>query len=135
MELRTALKRQYHSGLSMLKQAIERCPEELWAARDHPRSYWRIVYHTLFYTHLYLHQTEGDFIRWHQHQGGNPSLASDPWPPGTGPKPYTKAETLEYWAICDAFVDPGVDSLDLDAPSCGFYWYDMTKLEHQFVNL
>ena len=27
------------------------------------------------------------------------------------------------------------DMLDLDAPECGFWWYKMSKLEHQFVNI
>jgi hypothetical protein len=32
-------------------------------------------------------------------------------------------------------VDAAVDRLDLTAPESGFYWYRMSKLEHQFVNL
>jgi hypothetical protein len=32
-------------------------------------------------------------------------------------------------------VDGRVDKLDLESPQSGFSWYQMSKLEHQFVNL
>jgi hypothetical protein len=51
------------------------------------------------------------------------------------PNPYTKAEVLAYWQTCDEFVDGAVDALDLVAPECGFWWYKVSKLEHQLINL
>ena len=48
---------------------------------------------------------------------------------------YTKAEVLTYWSLCDGLVDATVDALDLTATDCGFWWYKVPKLEHQFVNL
>jgi hypothetical protein len=42
---------------------------------------------------------------------------------------------LEYWEFCDGMVDDAVDALDLDRAECGFSWYRMSKLEHQFVNI
>jgi hypothetical protein len=42
---------------------------------------------------------------------------------------------LEYWEFCDRIVDHAVDALDLDRADCGFSWYRMSKLEHQFVNI
>ena len=51
------------------------------------------------------------------------------------PRPYTKAEALEYWNICDQMVGPAIDRMDLDSPTSGFYWYKMSKFEHQLVNL
>lgn len=50
-------------------------------------------------------------------------------------RPYTKAEVLAYWRICDAMVDAAVDSLDLKASQSGFSWYKIPKLEHQIVNI
>src|SRR5262249_53380940 len=49
--------------------------------------------------------------------------------------PYTQAQVLEYWRVCDAMVDGAVDALDLESPESGFSWYSMSKLEHQFVNV
>ena len=50
--------------------------------------------------------------------------------------PYTRAQILDYWSICDGMVDERVDALDLDSPESGFPWYPgMPKLEHQLVNI
>ncbi len=135
MELKTALKKQYHASLTMLKECIEKCPDELWTERDHPRAFWRIVFHTLFYTHLYLQIDEASFSRWEKHRDDNANLWQEPWEPGTGPKPYLKQEILEYWSICNGMVDSCVDRINLDSPDSGFDWYPIPKLEHQLVNL
>ena len=37
--------------------------------------------------------------------------------------------------ITDGLVDGAIDSFDLDAPECGFWWYKLGKLEHQFINI
>ena len=52
--LKPALKGQFHAALDMLKGAIEECPDALWVGGVPPRSFWRLVYHTLFFTHLCL---------------------------------------------------------------------------------
>ena len=51
------------------------------------------------------------------------------------PRPYSKAEALEYWALCDQMMDVWVDSLDLSSENSGFSWYPISKLEHQVVSL
>jgi hypothetical protein len=137
VDMRGAIKAQYHASLEMLRQAIDRCPEELWTADGHPSQYWQIAYHALFFAHLYLQAGEDAFIPWEHHREEYQFLENVPWPPHSRPKigqPYTRAEVLEYWKICDGMVDACVDSLDLDAPQCGFWWYDMPKLEHQMMN-
>ena len=50
-------------------------------------------------------------------------------------EPYSKAQVLEFWQVCDRMVDGAIDSFDLDASECGFWWYRMGKLEHQFINI
>jgi hypothetical protein len=52
--LKPALKGQYHAALDMLRGAIEECPDTLWVGGVPPRSFWRLVYHTLFFMHFYL---------------------------------------------------------------------------------
>ena len=61
MELRQALKEQYHAGLAMLSECVEKCPEEMWLQGEHPRALWRIVFHAAFFTQLYLGQNEQTF--------------------------------------------------------------------------
>jgi len=61
MDIQSALKSQYHAPLAMLKQAVERCPDDLWTAPGEPSPFWQVAYHTLFFTHLYLQQDEKAF--------------------------------------------------------------------------
>ncbi|MGB2820123.1 MAG: DinB family protein [Phycisphaerae bacterium] len=138
MDIKTALKSQYHAALAMLRQAIERCPEALWTAGGHPSPYWQIAYHTLFFTHLYLQPNEEAFSPWEHHREEYQFLEALPWPPHDRPnirEPYTASQVTAYWQVCDAMIDAGVDRLDLDAADCGFSWYDISKLEHQIMNV
>lgn len=128
MNLRSVLKSQYHASLAMLSDTIQKCPDEVWLNRDHKNAYWQIAYHVLFYTHLYLQPNEAAFRAWSQHHG---DVNDD----GISGDPYTKAEVLEYWGFVDQMVDSAVDALDLENPESGFWWYKMSKLEHQFVNI
>lgn len=139
MNVRPALKSQYHAALAMLRETIERCPEDLWTAGEHPRTYWRLAYHALFYTHLYLEPGEEAFRPWDGHRPNVNFTDRLPWPPHEMPEvvePYTRAQLMEYWRVCDGMVDGAVDSLDLDAQECGFPWYPRTpKLDHQINNI
>jgi hypothetical protein len=144
---KSALKHQYHAALAMLHQAIELCPDSLWTSAEHPNRSWRMAYHALYYTDLYLKQRLQDFHPWEFHQThiqdmddvpGEPELDEflelPHRPPRTG-APYTREQVLAYWAIVDAMVDPAVDALDLLAPDSGFPWAKLPKAEHQMVNL
>ena len=139
--LRSALKSQYHASLAMLRDAIERCPEDLWLSTAPRNAYWQVAYHALFFTHLYLMPEQSAFRPWHGHQSQVQQADGIGGPPDPNsslpvlPNPYTKTEVLEYLQICDRMVDDAVDQLDLDSPKSGFYWYKMPKLEHQFVNI
>ena len=124
--LRTVLKRQYHAALAMLRDAIEQCPDEEWLSRDHKNAFWQVAYHVLFFTHLYLQPNEAAFVLWSQHHGDDD---------GTRGEPYSKAQVLEYCGFVDKAVDGAVDLLDLESPESGFSWYQMSKLEHQLVNI
>ncbi len=124
--LRSVLKSQYHASLAMLRAAIERCPPEEWLSTVHKNAFWQVSYHALFFAHLYLQRDEAAFRLWEKHHGEGD---------GIGGEPYTQAEVLEYWEVCDRMVDDAVDALDLDCAESGFTWYRMSKLEHQFVNI
>ena len=123
---RSVLKSQYHAALAMLREAVERCPENEWSNADHKNAFWQVAYHTLFFTHLYLQRDEASFQRWAQHRGDDDGIDGDP---------YTQAQVREYWLFCDRIVDDAVDAVDLDSAESGFSWYRMSKLEHQLVNV
>ncbi len=130
--VRSALKSQYHATLAMLRTAIRRCPEDLWSSSDgHANPFWRIAYHTLFYTHLYLQVNNRVFRPWEHHQRGIQHMNR---PMGRW-RAYSKAELLAYWSICRSMVDDAVDAIDLNNRRSGFSWYKIPKLEHQIVNV
>lgn len=139
--LRKILKSQYHAGLAMLREAIERCPDDVWESDEHMNAFWQIAYHTLFYTHLYLHPRLEAFRPWEHHQSGvqhEDGIAGRADPNSALPlipRPYGTEQALAYWGVCDAMVDGAVDALDLHSPESGFHWYEVPKLEHQLVNL
>ena len=130
MSVKGALKSQYRASLAMLWQAVEKCPEELWADASYVNPFWRVIYHTIIYTHFYLSPTEADFVPWERHKKDMQLLG----PSAPEAIPYSKAETLEYIALCLEQVELQMDALDLEAES-GFYWLPFDKLELQFYNI
>jgi len=139
--LRTALKSQYHAALAMLREAIERCPDQEWLRTEPTNAFWQVAYHALFFAHLYVLPNEAAFRPWERHQSDVQYPDGIPGPPDPNstlpllPRPYSKAEALAYWSVCDDMIDSAVDALDLRSPESGFSWYDMPKLEHQIVSV
>jgi len=136
MDVRPALRSQYEAQLAMLEECIRLCPADAWRAGEHPRAFWRIAYHALHFTHLYLMPTADDFrpwskavwhgpILWHDDERGDP-------PRGEALDP---ADLLEYAAWVRSNLREWIDALDLDSEESGFPWYPVSKLEHQLVNL
>ena len=128
---------QYQATLEMLMQTIAKCPEELWDSPVDKTKFWHIAYHALFYTHLYLQDTEGDFTPWIKHRKEYQFLGNLPWPPHSPPQigePYDKDTLLEYLAFCQQEVEKRVPQLDLGSAS-GFDWLPFGKLELQFYTI
>ena len=48
----------------MLKDAIEKCPDDVWLDDRVTNRYWQIAYNVLYYTHLYLHVDEKSARPW-----------------------------------------------------------------------
>src|SRR5262245_55571959 len=139
--LRTVLKSQYHASLAMLRQTIEKCPDDLWYSKDQINAFWQTAYHTLFFTHLYLQPNDAAFKPWKHHQANvqyEDAIAGKRDPNSTLPllpEPYTREQVLEYWVFCDGMVNEADDALDLLSLESGFYWYKVSKLEHQIINI
>lgn len=132
MDIRAALKGQYGASLKMLRQAVTRLPDDLWLAGTHPRNTWRIAFHAVFYTHLYLHQSSKEFKKWK----GTLKECAALWGNPTVRSPYSKAEVLEYLDHVLSNMPRWVDELDLESAESGFSYYpNMTKFEHQLVNI
>ena len=84
MDIKPIIKHQYHAALTMLKMAIEQCPESAWNDPEYKNASWHIVYHTLFYTHLYLQVSEKEFKPWSKHREEYPFMGGLPLGRPTG---------------------------------------------------
>ena len=137
MDTKKIIKSQYRAALAILGDAIEKCPDTLWAEQGVTQPVWHIAYHALYFTHLYLQVRGEDFVPWAKHRNEYQFFESVPWPPYRAVKigePYTKAELLEYLALCQKEVEEKVSSMDLNAAS-GFSWLTFSKMELQFYNI
>ena len=122
---------QYQAALTMLEQAISRCPNELWVDPSRSTSFWQVAYHALFFTHLYLAPSEETFQPWAKHRDEYQFLGALPWPPHRAPiinDPYTQAEVLEYLDFCSSAVNAQMEGMNLEGNS-GFDWLPFTKFE------
>lgn len=147
MELREALKEQCHAGLAMLARCVEKCPDALWLAGEHPRSFWRVAWHAAYFTHNGLVQHADAFNRsaaqWpaavRTALGVSETQAAcdvEPYELPEGAAPITHAQLLDYISYVRGLVDETVDSLDLDTDETGFPWIpDMSKLSNELENL
>ena len=145
--LRSILKSQYRAALAMLRAGIESCPDTLWAQPGPFNPYWRIVYHTLYYTHLFLQTADTEFRPWEHHQTSVQHMDDIPGPgetedlfelpdrPVQTGEPYSKAQMLEYWNRIGEMLDSGVDSMNLLSPESGFRYNPMPKAEHQIRSI
>jgi hypothetical protein len=137
MDTKQIIQSQYLAALEMMKQAVVKCPESIWKAPEDKNEFWHIVYHSLFYTHLYLQDAEKDFRPWENHRDEYQFLGQTPWPPHDPPKigeAYTPADMLAYLDLVRGQVQQRLPALDLQGPS-GFEWLPFGKLELQFYNI
>ncbi len=142
MEIRDALKEQYHGAMAMLAECVEKCPDDLWTSGEYPRYYWRIALHAAFFTQLQLPQDEHAYEPWPDRPRDHfepmwldPAYV-EPYELPDGVAPFSREDTLSYIRFVDSMIDPVVDALDLDCGETGFSWYpNMSKLSHELMNL
>lgn len=138
MKLNDIFSSQYRAGLAMLKNAVAACDDALWNDANHKNRFWRVAYHALFYTDLYLSQDEQHFVPWQKHREDYQVLGDKvPWPPHHAPKigePYTQLEVLEYCDALRASLSERFAALDVEAAS-GFFWLPFSKAELQIYNI
>lgn len=125
--IKLALKNQYKSALQTLREAILRCPDSLWSEQSSEWPYWQLVYHTLFYTDLYLSQSLELFT---------PAVKNGKsWQNPDTDGFQSKTDMLEYFEIVEAKVDREIDDTDLGRNESGFDWYPISKLDHEILNI
>jgi uncharacterized damage-inducible protein DinB len=127
---------QYKASLNMLMDTIKKCPDSLWENNDYGNTYWRIVYHTLFYTSLYLSRSNAQFTPWEKHKVNynflgtvthdNQQIIID--------NTYSKNEMTEYLVSIFNKCENSVNDTLPDEKS-GFEWLPMSKIETHLYNI
>lgn len=137
--VRTALRGQYWAALSMLREAIHRCPDDLWFSTSRPDPFCLVACNAAFFTRYFLHPNQDAFRPW-------PGVYAAPAPSPDGHRPHTpvnvalhqsdsREEVLAYVDHVIASLDDALAAVDLTATSSGFHWPRMSKLEHQLATL
>ena len=122
---------QFEAALAMLKQCIERCPDDLWEGVIAQLSVRQVAYHTLFFADLYLTQSEDTFQLRELHRAGGDERESGSC------AGLDKQATLAYLAICleklrTTLADESEETLR--GPS-GFSWCKFPRAELHLYNL
>jgi hypothetical protein len=113
------------------------CPAELW---DDPRDqnrFWHIAYHTLFFLHLYLHESMAVIQAWEVRRKDYGQIEPFPWDPVKRPEVsefYSQAKILAFWEVSSPFLNIPVPVMTLTGSS-GFDWLPFDKLGLQFYSL
>jgi hypothetical protein len=137
MDVRQVLTSQYQAALTMLEDTIRACPPDLWSDPQARSQFWQIAYHALFFTHLYLQESEAAFQPWPKHRPDYQHLGPLAWDNNRVPQigaPFTQDEVLEFLAFCREEMGRCLRSTDFAAPS-GFDWLPFDKLELQIYTI
>ncbi len=137
MDIAQIVTSQYFAALTMLEEAIVKCPDDLWNTPEPPNPFYQIAYHALFYCHLYIQMTSTDFTVWDKHIEGHESFGLPGHPGAPAPKggdPYAQEDVLEYLTFCRNQVKTIAPTLDWETES-GFEWLPFGKLELQFYSI
>ena len=129
---RESVWRQFGAALEMLENAVRACPEEVWGARGRPTEFWYVVYHTLFFTDLYLSGSTEGFAP------PAPFTLDELDPAGIMPeRVYTKDELLDYLRDCRGKCRATVGALTDEGARarCTFRRFEMSFAELLFYNM
>jgi hypothetical protein len=124
------LESQFRAGLRMLRQAIAACPDSLWNDPDNDNRTWRIAYHALFYTHLYLSPSDAEFVPW-EHAITNGHFLRAP----IGDDLNTREQILAYAMMIDDRLTEAIAAVPLDTEESGFDWVPFSRMELHIYNI
>ncbi len=127
MEIHANIQSQYEASLSMLREAIIKCPDAIWDDQSYRNVFWQISYHALFFTHLYVQPQLSAFTPWANHRSGYEDFPQER-------EPYSKTDVMEYVVFVCQQVAQQVPQCDMDAPS-GFHWLPFNRLEAHMYNI
>jgi hypothetical protein len=122
---------QFEAALAMLRQCIDRCPEQLWEGKIAELTVRQVAYHTLFFVDFYLTADEAAFELRDLHR-----IGGDEREPINSPG-LSRVETLAYFPICLEKLRTTLAAETeetLRGPS-GFSWLPFSRAEIHLYNL
>ncbi len=126
--IKESLWNQFGASLDMLDNAIAACPDAQWKQVD----FWYLVYHTLFWTDLYLYGSVEGF------RPPAPYTLDELDPAGIVPeRTYTKDELRNYLAHCRDTCKAAIAQLTAERAQhrCTFGWGEANYLEVLMYNM
>jgi len=128
--------RQYQASLKMLMDVIEKCPDSIWANEEYENAYWRIVYHALFYTTLYLSANPVEYVPYPHHIENYNLLGTHTkdHQPIHIERIYLKDEMMEYTVAVFNSIESWVNRFPME-DSSGFDWIPLNRFELHLYNI
>ena len=129
---------QYLAALATLDQSIEGASDEIWAANHIDTAVDQVVFHTLFYTELYLGRGMGGFRSQQFHQDTVDMFRDYEELEENGVNHhYTKAMCKEYMKHC---LRKAHDIMESETETTlrgesGFHWRKCTRAELHIYNI
>ena len=150
-----ACERQYRQTFTMMRQALELCPEELWAdSEDNEPPFWQQAFHALVVTGAYASEGPDGFrpeIAVRVLAPREPKQGEPPWHPigevlrglmsakYRPPEVLSRAEMLEYLAeveqSCRDSIARDAERDPVDPASNPFPWTGTTAFDKHIYNL
>lgn len=124
---------QFDAALLMLREALEKCPDDTWNDPVAKYPFWMVAYHTLCFADFYLAPSESAWSpRPDLHPRGMDEL-NDEYPS----REFSREELLAYTTICRKKLRDSLNSeteATLRGPS-GFPRYPIPRIEFHLNNL
>lgn len=130
---------QYRASLGMLRQALEKVPEEQWNTEEYSNPNWQIAYHILWGVKFYLGVGPESYVPFDIAIEGAESLGGNQdW---ENPEEGIKIEGFHVKEELFSFIDSiesnllfSIEALPLNSNS-GFEWYPYSRLELHLNNI
>jgi hypothetical protein len=120
MNVQDAVRSQYLAALKMLREAVTKCPADMWDAPQDQDRVWFKAQHALYWTQRYLRSTDKRFVPGRLHKKPNPGA------------PLARAGVLEYLRSIEEQV---VENLGTPAGKRGHGSSNLNRLELHLINI
>lgn len=130
---------QYKASLGILRNALDKVPEDQWNNEDYNNPNWQLAYHVLWATKLYLGPNPESYIPFENAIEGAESLGGkQDWENAEdGVKIegfHTKEDLFFFIDNIETTLQSAIEALPLDDDS-GFEWYPYSRLELHINNI